>query len=899
VFPAGDQEVDIQWARQIEHLLCNGQQDLATAQVNDAVSAAPTDAYVAVARSMLFFYTADWQNALAATTTALEAAHATDDKLAEAFAHTIRAGVFGVLGPNDKYLPSATAALDAARNAGDKVAEAYALSTKAVALSRAGRQAEAIQSAATAVDVARSAGDKYAEAMALFSQTSALATLGRNEELLHVTTTALGVARVADNKYLEAAVLQSQTVALIMLGRNEEALQAATAAAEAARAAKNWILEATMLATQASVFLALGRNEESLQTATAAVEVARTIDVGAVFANAVSIQALALTSLNRHQEAIQAVAAAGDAAATAGIEALALNSLNRHQEALQAAAAAAKAAATAGNKLAETNALNIQAALHMLDHHAESLQLASSALAAARAVNYRIGEVTALNIQAVVLRMLDRHEESLQAATIAAEVAGAAGIRAAEATAIANKVAALCEMGRTEDRKTALEALAVLDPDEGKRLATLPVRPGWFRMCRRILAKKIDREKNLRKVLESPAIVPERPDGFLGEFRVLRNWASYTTVDLMRPPSCAGDPSSTHAGGGYFLWWQGWGLVIDPGLGFGEAYRAAGFVPRNISAVAATHHHIDHTGDMLPILTCVFEMNQERTTLADTDSPVDFLLAPGAFSAFAGVAAYVPGVRSVRLLRPKESTELALPRNAKATVIAVKAKHRDLTGREDAAIGLRVDLATADGKRCCVGISGDTRLTKEAAEAFKDVDLMIVHIGSIYEADLGTDSSDLLASIASAASDLLASTMGASKYPNRVHQPEPSSWHLGFSGTVELLREIKKHSKEDWDPLVLVSEWGEELGPDRSEICKAVAQSAEIGRVFPAAWNQGIALAAGQAKPICARRHGKIADHWHDNQGCIEYLCNQHDHRSTSQSTEDSGAHGGSVSAPP
>jgi hypothetical protein len=469
--------------------------------------------------------------------------------------------------------------------------------------------------------------------------------------------------------------------------------------------------------------------------------------------------------------------------------------------------------------------------------------------------------------------LLDRYQESLLAATTAAEVSRAAGNRAAEANAIANQVAVFCEMGKTEERKTALEALTILDPVEAKRLATLPLRPGWYRMCRRILAAKTDREKALREVLDVPGTAPELPKGSLGEFRVLRNWASYTTVELMRPLSRASSDNSTHTGGGYFLWWQDWGLVIDPGLGFGGAYRAAGFVPRNICAVAATHHHIDHTGEMLPILTCVFEMNQEQSAPADAKSQVDFLLAPGAFDAFAGVVAYVPGVRSVQLLRPKESIELALPGNATATVVAVKAKHRDLTGREDAAIGLRIDLASADGKRCSVGLSGDTRLVEETADAFRDVDLMIVHIGSIYKSDLGATPSP---------SDLLPSILETVKHPNLPRPPEPPSWHLGFSGTAELLRQIKKHSKEGWDPLVLVSEWGEELEPDRSEICKAVAQSADIGRVFPAAWNQGVALAAGRAQPICARRHGEIADHWHDNQGCIEYLCDQHDHQSAS-----------------
>jgi len=296
------------------------------------------------------------------------------------------------------------------------------------------------------------------------------------------------------------------------------------------------------------------------------------------------------------------------------------------------------------------------------------------------------------------------------------------------------------------------------------------------------------------------------------------------------------------------LWWQGWGLVIDPGLGFGEAFRAAGFFPRNINAVIATHHHIDHTGDILPILTCIFEMNDEPTPAGDRHV-VDFLFAPGAFSTFADVAAFAPGVRSVRLLRANESAALRLPNESEVTITGVKAEHRDLTGRSDAAIGLRIDLPAANGQVCRVGITGDTRFVKDTAADFKNVDLMVVHIGSIYPYDLG--------------------------------EQERQPWHLGFSGVVSILQEVKRLSLDCWDPMVLVSEWGEELAPDRSVICEEVGKATGLCRVFPAEWRQSVALRPGGASPICAREDDRTASHWHvTDTGYIDYLCSSHDHPS-------------------
>jgi hypothetical protein len=94
---------------------------------------------------------------------------------------------------------------------------------------------------------------------------------------------------------------------------------------------------------------------------------------------------------------------------------------------------------------------------------------------------------------------------------------------------------------------------------------------------------------------------------------------------------------------------------------------------------------------------------------------------------------------------------------------------------------------------------------------------------------------------------------------------------------VSLLQEIKKHSTKDWNPLVLISEWGEELGPNRSDICEEVARSTGIRRVFPAEWRQRVALRAGNVQPICAYDASDLADHWHVTKDRhIEYLCPNH-----------------------
>jgi hypothetical protein len=367
------------------------------------------------------------------------------------------------------------------------------------------------------------------------------------------------------------------------------------------------------------------------------------------------------------------------------------------------------------------------------------------------------------------------------------------------------------------------------------------------------------REAELRAILNAPPAQPALPDGALGEFRVLRKWASYTPLDLMRPDD--GASADDASGGGYFLWWQGWGLVIDPGVGFGRAFRGAKLVPRNINAVVATHHHIDHTGDMLPVLTCLFEMNQPDDSSGQTNPhEVDFMLSPGAFSAFADVVAYVPGVRSVQLLRAGEETSHKLSDLYTASLRAVPAVHRDLSGRDDAAIGLRIDIrGPKHSLQCRIGISGDTRFAPDEgdaktwqaiAEAYADVDLMVVHLGSVYPSDAG--------------------------------EADPHKrWQFGYNGVVSLLEEITKASKPGWNPLVLVSEWGEEIGHERTNICEAIAgnDTATPRRVYPAELGQAIGLSKRAARPICTHRDGNTATHWHDeDEETLAYLCDGHDH---------------------
>lgn len=54
-------------------------------------------------------------------------------------------------------------------------------------------------------------------------------------------------------------------------------------------------------------------------------------------------------------------------------------------------------------------------------------------------------------------------------------------------------------------------------------------------------------------------------------------------------------------GGGFFVKWRGYGIVIDPGINFMENMHRNNLYIRDINAVIVTHNHIDHNGDLFTI----------------------------------------------------------------------------------------------------------------------------------------------------------------------------------------------------------------------------------------------------------------------------------------------------------
>ena len=180
---------------------------------------------------------------------------------------------------------------------------------------------------------------------------------------------------------------------------------------------------------------------------------------------------------------------------------------------------------------------------------------------------------------------------------------------------------------------------------------------------------------------------------------VLRKWNSYT-------PALPASPDDERSrGGGYFIWHNGHGTVIDPGFNFVENFHQAGGRMCDIHNIILTHAHPDHTAEFETLRTLLFEyndnireLNKKRAT--QTSSPplplkrVRFFLNNGAFRKFAGMLDLREHEFTDRVFTLNRDSEFDLLGGGRLRVLP--AYHDELLSR-DQAVGLLLTLGT-DGR---------------------------------------------------------------------------------------------------------------------------------------------------------------------------------------------------------
>jgi ribonuclease BN (tRNA processing enzyme) len=202
--------------------------------------------------------------------------------------------------------------------------------------------------------------------------------------------------------------------------------------------------------------------------------------------------------------------------------------------------------------------------------------------------------------------------------------------------------------------------------------------------------------------------------------------------------------SGISQGGGYFLTLRNTrgevkGIAIDPGYDFFDIFRDLGLGIADIDAIIITHDHDDHTESVEGILSLLAKYNdhneQKKTKILDVFGSAGVLLK------FHGLlsATDLFGNREInfKLLVPgSEITEvegMSLMEKYGFTVSIKPAHHTERWTNQESSVGLVINtgIPCRNGDRLKIGITGDTRYEIGIGREYRDVQILLLNIGSV------------------------------------------------------------------------------------------------------------------------------------------------------------------------
>ncbi len=223
---------------------------------------------------------------------------------------------------------------------------------------------------------------------------------------------------------------------------------------------------------------------------------------------------------------------------------------------------------------------------------------------------------------------------------------------------------------------------------------------------------------------------------------ILRKFNSYTPSMYYKEGS---------RGGGYFLAWNGKGIVIDPGIGFIDNFIEQGFTLRDLDAIILTHAHFDHTHDLEAVLTLIYELNDlldksekgnpKREELEKkTGYQIDYapqrlvlFMNRGAAAKFMSWTTFHKSLSDVIILNHGDS----IKRKGFDFILKVmKAEHKELFS-EGFSTGLLFEMHEADnpfqykGRPLCIGMPNDTSYDKSISVQYLKCQLLVPHLGTV------------------------------------------------------------------------------------------------------------------------------------------------------------------------
>lgn len=187
-------------------------------------------------------------------------------------------------------------------------------------------------------------------------------------------------------------------------------------------------------------------------------------------------------------------------------------------------------------------------------------------------------------------------------------------------------------------------------------------------------------------------------------------------------------------GGGLYLNVNGFGVAIDPGIGYVSSMHRQNIFVEDINVVIVTHNHLDHNADVGTLSALLYDVNSYYIRQRRFYSEF-----------FAETKENKHETRWIMDESTKISTEniikgsenlsdaviMDMELSADITLSAILTHH--IKGQNT--YGLKFKIKK-DGEEIILGYTSDTKFFKELAEYYDDADIIIFNISDIYEKDV-------------------------------------------------------------------------------------------------------------------------------------------------------------------
>ena len=296
-------------------------------------------------------------------------------------------------------------------------------------------------------------------------------------------------------------------------------------------------------------------------------------------------------------------------------------------------------------------------------------------------------------------------------------------------------------------------------------------------------------------------------------------------------------------GGGMFIKWKGYGLVVDPGINFMDNMHARGLHINDINAVIVTHNHIDHNGDLSRIDDMASQLERTNIVLyVDKDTET---ANRGQMSMLKPENWHGLDLGLDVLLNNGEDITEDIHMDIFPTQHILKkgvkiGKEKD--DYEKTTYALKMTFKDNGVARAIVGFTSDTQYLDELGDFFRECDYIVANISETNEDD----------------------------YLRQVLKDT----HLGYTGCAKLLEACKTSSAKGaltgGNTIFILSEFWAGKGDVRRELVRSLREKTKYDYIYPG--DVGMLFFLDQPTFLCDFCNGEeVIDHLHTIRSGPEY----------------------------